>query len=135
MEQKLTYETFQQALKDNRLLGLRCETCGAYTVPPRRVCMECAGEDLTVVELSAKGTIRTFTVINVPPEGIEAPYIVGMAELQEGPWVMGNIVGLPPQQADMSLIGKPVKVGHKTLPGDKFSGGEKVAMSFTLVRS
>ena len=131
MEYKLTAKMFAEALKASKLLGLKCNKCGAYTVPPKKVCMECTSEDLEVVELSGKGQIQTFTVIRVPPEGFEAPYIVGMAELDEGPWIMGNIVDVDPDEATMDLIGMRVKLGHKVLPGDKFSAGEMVAVTFS----
>ncbi len=131
MEYKLTAKMFAEALKKNRLLGLKCNICGAYTVPPKKVCLECASEDLEIVELSGWGQIQTFTVIQVPPEGFEAPYIVGMAELDEGPWLVGNIVGVDPDEATMDLIGKRVKLGHKVHPGDKFSAGEMVAVTFS----
>jgi len=133
MEYKLKYKQYAEALKGNKLLGLKCNKCGAYTVPPKIVCIECTSRDVDVVELSGKGTIRTFTVIRVPAEGFEAPSIVGEAELEEGPWLMGKIVGVDPDQATMDLIGKKVKVGHQVFPGDKFSCGEVVVATFTPV--
>lgn len=132
MEYKLTAKMFAEALKEGKLLGLKCNKCGAYTVPPKKVCMECCSEDLEIIQLSGKGQIQTFTVIRVPPEGFEAPYIVGMAELDEGPWLMGNIIDIDADAATMDLIGRKVSVGHKALPGDKFSAGEMVAVTFAL---
>ena len=131
MEYKLTAKMFAEALKEGKLLGLKCNKCGAYTVPPKKVCMECGSEDLEIAQLSGKGQIQTFTVIRVPPEGFDAPYVVGMAELDEGPWLMGNIVDVDCDEASMDLIGKRVNVGHKVHPGDKFSAGEMVAVTFS----
>ncbi len=93
--------------------------------------MECGSEDLEIAQLSGKGQIQTFTVIRVPPEGFDAPYVVGMAELDEGPWLMGNIVDVDCDEASMDLIGKRVNIGHKVHPGDKFSAGEMVAVTFS----
>ena len=132
MEYKLTSKTFYEALKEDRLLGLKCRECGAYTCPPKMVCSACTSQDLEVVTLSGKGTIQTFTVIYVPPQEFQAPYIIGLVELDEGPWVMGNILGIEPEKATMDLIGKRVKMGHKVFPGDMFSGGEQVAIAFSL---
>lgn len=133
MEYKLKYKQYAEALKENKLLGLRCNSCGAYTVPPKIVCSECNSNDLDIVELRGKGMIRTFTVIRVAPEGFEAPYIVGEAELEEGPWLMGNIIGVDPNQASLELIGKRVEVGYQVFPGDKFSCGEVIVPSLKLV--
>ncbi len=132
MEYKLTHKAYTRALRENRLLGLKCNACGGCTVPPKKVCIECTGEDLDVIELSGKGEIRTFTVIRVAAEGFHAPYIVGIVELDEGPWLMGNIIGVDCDQATMDLIGRSVKLGHAVIPGDKFSAGERVAATFNL---
>ena len=134
MEYKLKYKQYAEALMQDKLLGLKCNKCGAYTVPPKIVCIECTSSDVDIVERSGKGTIRTFTVIRVPAEGFEAPTVVGEAELEEGPWLMGKIVGIDPDQATIeNLIGKRVKLGHDVFAGDKFSCGEVVTPTLTLV--
>jgi hypothetical protein len=132
MEYKLTYQRYAEGLKAGKLLGLKCNKCGGYTAPPKKVCMECASEDMEIVELSGRGKVQTFTVIYTAPEGFEPPYIVAEVELEEGPWLMGNMIGINPDEADMSLIGKEVKIGSRTTPGDKFTGGELVALTFSF---
>jgi uncharacterized OB-fold protein len=132
VEYKLTYNKYKEALLDGKFLGLKCNKCGAYTVPPKKVCMECTSEDLDIAEIRKKGEIKTFTVIKVSPEGFDAPYIVAMVELDEGPWVMGNIIDVDPYKADMELIGKKVVIGSKEVNGDKFSAGDGVALTFAL---
>ncbi|MFW0859060.1 MAG: Zn-ribbon domain-containing OB-fold protein [Dehalococcoidia bacterium] len=132
MEYKLTHKAYTGALRENRLMGLKCNACGGYTVPPKKVCIECAGEEVGIVELSGKGEIRTFTVIRVASEGFQAPYVVGIVELDEGPWLMGNIIGVNCDEATMDMIGKRVKLGHAVIPGDKFSAGERVTATFSL---
>ncbi|MCS5694721.1 Zn-ribbon domain-containing OB-fold protein [Desulfofundulus thermocisternus] len=132
MNYPLTYKQFYEGLKEGKLLGLQCRSCGAYTAPPKICCAECTGTDLEVVELSGRGEIKTFTVIRVAPEGFEAPYIVAMAEMEEGPWLLGNLEGVEPDRAAMDLIGKKVKVGHKVIPPVRYSAGEGVAVTFLL---
>lgn len=132
MEYKLTHKAYTEALKENKLLGLKCDACGAYTVPPKKVCIDCASEEMEIVELSGTGKIRTFTVIRVPPEGFEGPYVVGLVELSEGPWLMATILGIDADKANMEIIGKNVVLGHTVIPEDKFSAGERVAATFSL---
>jgi len=135
VEYRLTSKTYYEALKQDKLLGLKCSTCGAVTTPPVMVCRECAGQDMAVVELKGIGTIRTFTSVFVAAEGRESecPYIIVLVELDEGPWLMGNLDGIDPKAASMELIGKKVKMGHKVFPGDKYSAGEGVSPLFSLV--
>ena len=134
MEYKLTFKDYNEALKQNKLLGLKCNACGAVTVPPKMVCRQCASPDMDITELNGKGKIETFTTVNVAPEGREdeCPYIIVLVELDEGPWIMGNLTDIDPNKATMELIDKRVKMGHKVFPGDKYSAGEAVRPLFSL---
>jgi uncharacterized OB-fold protein len=135
MEYKLTFKDYDEALKQNKLLGLKCNACGAITVPPKMVCRQCTDTDLEIVQLKGSGKIRTFTTVFVAAEGREdeIPYTIVMVELDEGPWIMGNLDGIDPQVASMELIGKKVKMGHSVFPGDKYSAGESARPIFSLV--
>jgi len=134
MEHKLTFKEYNEALKQNKLLGLKCQDCGAITVPPKMVCRKCTSPDMEIVELTGKGKIKTFTTVNVAPEGREGevPYIIVLVELDEGPWLMGNFIGTDPGNANMELISKRVKMGHKVFTGDKYSAGEAASPLFSF---
>lgn len=134
MEYKLTSKKYYEALKQDKLLGLKCRACGAITVPPAIVCRECTADDTEIVEVKGSGKIRTFTTVFVAAEGRESevPYIIVLVELDEGPWLMGNLDGVDPKKASMELIGKKVKMRHKVFPGDKYSAGEGIGPLFKL---
>jgi uncharacterized OB-fold protein len=137
MEHKLTFKGYNEALKQNKLLGLRCPSCGAITVPPKTVCRQCASPDMEITELNGTGRIRTFTTVYVAAEGREkeVPYVIVLVELDEGPWIMGNLGDLDPKQAGMELIGRKVKMEPKVevFPGDKYSAGEGARPLFSLI--
>jgi len=130
---KLTHKQYYEALKNNTLLGLKCLSCGGYTAPPKACCDICASTDLEVATLRGEGEIKTYTVIRVAPEGLDAPYIVALVELEEGPWLMGNIVNMEPDKADLNLIGKRVKVEHKIVSEMKYTSGEGVTPTFLVI--
>ena len=135
MEYKLTFKEYNEALKENKLLGLKCQECGTVTVPPKMVCRKCTSPNMEVVELTGKGKIQTFTTCNVAPEGREdeVPYVILLVELDEGPWIMGNLTGIDPKTTTVELIGKRVKMGgNKVFPGDKYSAGEGARPLFSL---
>ena len=134
MEYKLTHKQYNEALKQNQLLGLKCLDCGAITVPPKMACAKCGSPNLEITQLSGRGKIKTFTTVNVAPEGREkeVPYIIALVELEEGAWLMGNIGGTDPTKAGMDLIGKSVTLGHAVFPGDRYSAGEGVRAVFAL---
>ena len=134
MKHKLSFKDYNEALKENRLMGLKCKQCGVITVPPKIACGSCASTEMDVVELSGRGEICTFTTVFVAPEGRESevPYIIVMVELDESPWVMGNLIGIEPDKASMALIGKRVKMEHAVFPGDKYSAGDGARPLFSL---
>jgi len=132
-EYPLTYTAFKEGLAQGRLLGLKCLDCGNIFTPPNGTCTSCGGSKLEKMDLAPKGKIKTFTVIRVAPAGFPSPYIVGMVELTDGPWVVGNVLGLDPNQADTGLIGKEVTIGHKIFPRNEAEGGpEGATLTFTL---
>jgi len=119
MESKITVKEYLAALKENRLLGLKCQQCGFVTTPPRAACRKCAGFESKVVELSGKGRITTFTSVYIAPQDRQGktPYLVVMVELDEGPWIMGNLSGIAPNQATIDLIGKRVTMNNLLISG------------------
>jgi len=134
LEHKLTFKDYNEALKKDKLLGLKCRECGAITVPPKIACRRCASPDMDIVELKGTGEIQTFTTVNVAAEGYESevPYTIVMVELDEGPWIMGNLVDIDPSKATMELIGQRVKMGHRVFPGDKYSASDTARPLFSF---
>jgi uncharacterized OB-fold protein len=61
------------------LTGAAC-TCGKTFLPPRDRCIFCSGPTYPI-EFKGTGTILTYTVLNVVPEGFEAPLILGLIQL------------------------------------------------------
>ena len=129
----LPYTAFLERIKVGDLAALKCLDCSGYMIPPNSVCPECGSSNLETHSFSKKGTLRTFTIIRVGPTGFQAPYIVALAELEEGPWVMGNVVNFDPEKADMTLIGKAVSIGHRLIANEAGEGpDEGVAFTFAI---
>jgi len=135
MEYKLTFKDYNKALKQDKLMGLKCTDCGTVTCPPMMVCAECASTNLEIVQLSGKGKIVTFTTSYIASEGREneTPYTIAMVELEEGPWIMGNLVSMDTKKVTMDVIGKPVQLGNRVYPGDKYSNGDMARAAFSLM--
>jgi uncharacterized OB-fold protein len=77
---------FAQYLKDGRLMGSKCKTCGSTSFPPRADCDKCMSDEFEFFEMSGKARLHTYTKIVAAPTGFEdvAPYIVGVVDLDEG---------------------------------------------------
>lgn len=127
----LTYNEFKEGMKQGKLLGLKCIDCGQAMVPPGAVCTSCGSSRLEVNSFSKKGRIRTFTVVRVGPAGFDTPYVVALVELDDGPWVVGNVMGIDPGRANMDIIDRAVSVGCNILPFESQEGGvEGMALTF-----
>lgn len=133
MGDKLGVKEYRLALRENKLLGLKCKACGFVTAPPRLACRHCGATDSDMVELSGKGKIATFTTVFIPPESRrgQTPYLVVVIELEEGPWIMGNIQGADPATATLDLIGKTVYMNNNLIPRDR-KPPEDIAPMFVL---
>jgi len=134
----LSSEEFKDDLAKGILTGLKCSACGEWTLPPQAVCSACGGAELTKGRVSPAGTIRSYTVIRVAPQGFKPPYLVALAELDDGPWVLGNIDGLGegigPEEAGMDLIGRRVQVGARfPAPHPQRAGSRPAVFVFTLL--
>jgi uncharacterized OB-fold protein len=134
MKYKIDFRTYSDSLKKNKLLGLKCLTCGTITCPPTMVCQECAGTDQEIIEMSGKGEIVTFTTTYVAPLGreTEAPYTIVMVKLEEGPWITGNLIDIDPARVNMDIVGRNVILGHKVYPGDLYAPGEAARPLFSF---
>ncbi len=79
-------QDFAVHLRDGRLMGSRCRSCGHLTFPPRADCPECMSPDFELAEYSGRGTVWTWTRIDAAPTGFErdAPYTCVVVELEEG---------------------------------------------------
>ena len=104
-----TIDSFYAYVREGRLMGARCLSCGRLLVPPRPVCPSCYGSEFEWVELSGEGVIESYTVIHVAPPRFqeEAPYIVAVVRLKEGVKLPGRLVGVEPEGVK---VGMPVRV-------------------------
>ena len=77
---------FARYLKDGHLMGSKCKKCSSTSFPPRADCDNCMSGDFEFFEISGKALLHTFTKIVAAPTGFEdvAPYLVGVADLEEG---------------------------------------------------
>ena len=65
---KLAVKFFEELKNNKKIMGSKCSKCGKVHSPPRAVCVKCFIE-MTVedmVELSPRGTLEGFTVVNYP---------------------------------------------------------------------
>jgi uncharacterized OB-fold protein len=97
-----------------RLEAAKCKNCSYIAFPPRLVCPRCQSRTFEAVKLAESGKILTYTVIRVPPHSFadQAPYALGIIELDDGVRLMSQIVDCP---FDELKTGKRVKVEFRRI--------------------
>lgn len=101
-------DAFYAGCRDGRLLLQYCGDCGRPQFYPRILCSHCGGRDLEWRDASGKGRVATFTVVRQPVSpAYEAPYVVALIDLEEGPRMMSHIVNCAPEQV---RVGQAVHV-------------------------
>jgi uncharacterized OB-fold protein len=86
-------ESVYQALLDHGVFALpRCERCGRVHYSPRVLCPYCGSTALAWQQSAGLGTIYSTSTIS--PRNAE-PYAVVLVDLDEGPRLMSNVVGIP----------------------------------------
>jgi uncharacterized protein len=91
------------------LLVQECPACGGRQFYPRSICVAC-GDTPGWLTTAGKGVVHTFSVVRQSgafPFNQWTPYAVAMVELDEGPRVMGNVIGC---EVDEVRIGMRVEV-------------------------
>jgi uncharacterized protein len=101
---------FWDAAAEQKLLMQRCQDCHAYVWTPRPVCFECGSERLKWTQLSGKGEIYSFTIIRqvvgrAASKAFEpdVPYVVAWIDLEEGPRMITNVIGCPPDDLKIGM--------------------------------
>lgn len=87
------------------LVGMRCLDCGVYVFGPAVFCQACSSERLEAVDLSRRGTLYSYTIVRVPPDGWpgDVPYALGEVELEEGPHILAEVVGIAHDELRVGL--------------------------------
>jgi uncharacterized OB-fold protein len=89
-------QPFWDACAAGELRLQRCAPCARFFFPPQPSCPHCRGRDLAWEPLSGRARLHTYLISHVPAPGFEdeVPYAVAIVELEEGPRMMSNIVGI-----------------------------------------
>lgn len=118
---------YWEAAARHQLLLPACRRCGHVWAPPTVRCPACLTADPEWRAMSGRGRVFTFTVFRRayhPAYRDALPYVVAVVELEEGPRMVTNIVGCPPEDVACDL---PVRVTFE-------ARGEHVLTQFTPAR-
>lgn len=97
-----------------------CDACETIQFPPHRFCSGCLSADLRFEAASGRGIVRSWSVVRYPISeafAAEAPYLVALVQLDEGPTMFTGLHGC---EIDAANIGMQVEVEFERRTGDVF---------------
>ncbi|MFM9887099.1 MAG: Zn-ribbon domain-containing OB-fold protein [Burkholderiales bacterium] len=93
-------QPYWDALKQRKLVLPLCIDCTKPHFYPRVVCPHCGSRRLEWRDASGRGTLYSFVINHRPPAWRkQEPYVIAVVELDEGPRMMTNLIGIPPDPA------------------------------------
>ena len=101
---------YWQAAREHRLEIPRCNACGQFWFPPSQSCPHCLAADFSWTPVSGRGKVFSFVTyhrVYHPAFAKDVPYVVALVELDEGPRLLTNIVGVAPDAVTCDM---PVQV-------------------------
>lgn len=106
---------FWDACRRGELRLQRCLGCGAWRHHPRPICPRCQSFEYEWALASGRGEVHTFTIVHrptLPAFEDQLPYNVIVVRLEEGPFMVSNLVG---GSVDDLRIGAAVEVVFEPL--------------------
>lgn len=103
-----TSRPYWEAARRHELQLQHCGACGGYIYYPRPRCPNCMSDNLKWERVSGRGKLYSYTVVRRASTRsfADAPYVLAIVELDEGPRMTTNLIAPP----DQLKIGMPVAV-------------------------
>lgn len=115
-----TDRSYSEFLREEQLMGGRCDDCGSLFVPPRALCPDCHGDAMSWEQASGRGHLVAMTRMAMVSPGLadegfggDRPYCSGVVELEEGPRVVARLAGRENDEPDEMEVGQEMLVGFE----------------------
>ena len=100
---------FWDGTKDRELRYQQCDDCDTVVFHPRRHCTGCLGSNLTWHTASGQATVYSYSIVRQsyhPYFREHIPYVVAWVDLDEGPRLLTNVVGIDADdvRCDMAVV-------------------------------
>jgi uncharacterized OB-fold protein len=99
-------QPFWEACRESRLVLQRCRDCGRLRYPISTVCPFCLSTACGWEPISGRGRIYSFTVFRHAYNEAwrdRVPYVVALIALDEGPFMLTDVVGTTPEEVRVDL--------------------------------
>ncbi len=97
---------YWQAAKRHELMLQRCDSCHKVWYPVGPTCPFCLSKTFTWAQMSGKGVVHNFVIYHkpwIPYYNDKVPYAVVQVEIEEGPRLTTNLLGVPVREVKIGL--------------------------------
>lgn len=97
---------FWEGAREGRLRMQRCDECEHVRYPISEWCPRCLSDRCTWTDLSGRGVVASTIVFHqVYNQAFadDVPYNVSLIQLDEGPRMISNVVGIPPSDVKVGM--------------------------------
>lgn len=121
--------SWRQQQSNLRLVGSRCRRCGALAFPERVRCSTCGASEVEPRRFGGRGTVCSFTTVYEAPRGFveQTPYLAALVRLEEGPLVAAMLTDADPGEV---RAGMPVEMVTRRIRTDGDAGPIVYAYKF-----
>jgi uncharacterized OB-fold protein len=126
--------TWRRIPERYRLSGSSCSNCSTNFFPTRNFCPNCRRRGkVSPKQFSGRGKVYSFSELTSGPAGfeLEVPYVLAIIELEEGPRLTAQIVGI--SEKDVK-IGDAVEMVFRKIFEDSDEGPIHYGYKFRLAK-
>lgn len=105
-------QPYWEAARRHELMLPYCDRCRQFVFYPRPFCPRCFSWQVEWRKLSGRATLHAYAIQyrpQAPGFQEEVPYITAVVELEEGPRLLTNLVGVEPDPEQLPA-GMPLEV-------------------------
>lgn len=96
-------QPFWDGCKRHELVLPFCPKCDSFFFYPRQFCPTCFSWDIEWRKCSGRGTLHTFAIqFRAQMPGFTPPYVTAVVQLDEGPRLVTNLVGVDPMPSHIT---------------------------------
>lgn len=97
---------YWEGCHNHELLIQACQDCGHHQFYPRLMCTNCSSSRVEWIAASGQGKVKSFTIMHraiTKAYRAEAPYVIALIELAEGPTMMSNVVQCDVEKVEIGM--------------------------------
>ena len=90
----------------------QCTACTEHYFYPRPFCPRCGSAEVEWRVTSGRATLVSYVINHRPLPPSDGPVVIALVQLEEGPRMMSNVVGVEPALEQLPL-GMPLRVAFE----------------------